>query len=66
MLSMASVGLASGGGVATRRLLLRLHVCSCLLLPWHYLVTLPHIQAVQTGLAALGSLVSTFPLALPT
>jgi len=29
-------------------------------------VPLPHVQAVQTGLAALGALVNTFRLALPT
>jgi SRSO17 transposase len=48
------------------RLLLQPYVCSCLLLPWLALVPLPHVQAVQTGLAALGSLVNTFRLALPT
>jgi SRSO17 transposase len=48
------------------RLLLQPYVCSCLLLPWLHLVPLPHVQAIQTGLAALGSLVDTFPLALPT
>jgi len=48
------------------RLLLQPYVCSCLLLPWLHLVPLPHVQAVQTGLAALGSLVDTFRLALPT
>jgi SRSO17 transposase len=48
------------------RLLLQPYVCSCLLLPWLHLVPLPHAQAVQTGLAALGSLVDTFRLALPT
>jgi hypothetical protein len=48
------------------RLLLQPYVCSCLLLPWLPLVPLPHVQAVQTGLAALGSLVNTFRLALPT
>jgi SRSO17 transposase len=48
------------------RLLLQPYVCSCLLLPWLHLVPLPHVQAVQTGLAALGSLVNTFRLALPT
>jgi len=47
------------------RLLLQPYVCSCLLLPWLPLVPLPHVQAVQTGLAALGSLVNTFRLALP-
>jgi hypothetical protein len=30
------------------------------------MVPFPHLQAVQTGLAALGSLVNTFRLALPT
>jgi SRSO17 transposase len=48
------------------RLLLQPFVCSCLLLPWLHLVPLPHVQAVQTSLATLGSLVNTFPLALPT
>jgi len=48
------------------RLLLQPSVCTCLLLPWLHLVPLPHVQAVQTGLAALGSLVNTFHLALPT
>lgn len=48
------------------RLLLQPYVCSCLLLPWLPLVPLPHLQAVQMGLAALGSLVNTFRLALPT
>jgi len=48
------------------RLLLQPYVCSCLLLPWLHLVPLPHVQAVQTGFAALGSLVDTFRLALPT
>jgi SRSO17 transposase len=48
------------------RLLLQPYVCSCLLFPWLHLVPLPHVQAVQTGLAALGSLVDTFRLALPT
>jgi len=48
------------------RLLLQPSVCSCLLFPWLPLVPLPHVQAVQTGLAALGSLVDTFRLVLPT
>jgi SRSO17 transposase len=48
------------------RLLLQPYVCSCLLLPWLHLVPLPHTQAVQSGLATLGSLVNTFRLALPT
>jgi SRSO17 transposase len=48
------------------RLLLQPSTTSCLLLPWLHLVPLPHLQAVQTGLAALGSLVDTFRLALPT
>ena len=48
------------------RLLLQPYVCSCLLFPWLHLVPLPHVQAVQTGLAALGSLVNTFRLVLPT
>jgi SRSO17 transposase len=48
------------------RLLLQPYVSSCLLLPWLALVPLPHAQAVQAGLAALGSLVNTFRLTLPT
>jgi hypothetical protein len=48
------------------RLLLQPYVCSCLLLPWLTLVPLPHAQAVQTGLAALGSFVDTFRLTLAT
>jgi SRSO17 transposase len=48
------------------RLLLQPYICSCLLLPWLALVPLPHAQAVQTGLAALGSVVNTFHLVLPT
>ncbi len=48
------------------RLLLQPYVCSCLLLPWLALAPPPHAQAVQTGLAALGSLVNTFRLVLPT
>jgi hypothetical protein len=48
------------------RLLLQPHVCSCLLLPWLALVPPPHAHAVQVGLAAVGSLVNTFRLALPT
>jgi SRSO17 transposase len=48
------------------RLLLQPYVCCCLLLPWLALVPLPHAQAVQAGLASLGSLVNTFRLALPT
>jgi hypothetical protein len=47
------------------RLLLQPPVCSCLPLPLLHLVPLPHVQAVQTGLAALGSLIDTFRLALP-
>jgi SRSO17 transposase len=47
------------------RLLLQPYTCSCLLLPWLHLVPLSHLQAVQAGLAALGSLVDTFRLALP-
>ena len=50
----------------TLRLLLQPSVCSCLLLPWLHLVPLPHLQAVPAGLAALGALVDTFRLALPT
>ncbi len=45
------------------QLLLQPSVCTCLLLPWRYLIPLPHVQA---GLAELGSLVNTFHLALPT
>jgi hypothetical protein len=37
-----------------------------LLLPWLALVPLPHAHAVQAGFAALGSLVNTFHLVLPT
>ena len=48
------------------RLVLQPDVCTCLLLPWLHLLSPPHVQAVQTGLATLGSLVNTFPLALPT
>jgi SRSO17 transposase len=48
------------------RLLLQPHVCSCLLLPWLALAPPPHAHAIQAGLAALGSLVNTFRLALPT
>jgi hypothetical protein len=48
------------------RLLLQPYTTSCLLLPWLHLVPLPHLQAVQAGFAALGSLVNTFHLALPT
>jgi hypothetical protein len=48
------------------RLLLPPYVCTCLLLPWLHVVPLPHVQAVQTGLAALGSLINTFRLVLPT
>jgi hypothetical protein len=48
------------------RLLLQPYVCTCLLLPWLHLLSPPHTQAVQTGLATLGSLVNTFRLALPT
>jgi hypothetical protein len=48
------------------RLLLQPDTATCLLLPWLHLVPLPHLQAVQSGLAALGSLVNTFHLALPT
>jgi hypothetical protein len=50
----------------TLRLLLQPDDCSCLLLPWLHVVPLPHVQAVRTGLAALGSLVNTFRLVLPT
>ena len=49
----------------TRRLLLQPDVGTWLLLPWLHLLSPPHVQAVQTGLATLGSLVNTFPLALP-
>ncbi|HEV2461883.1 MAG TPA: hypothetical protein VGS80_26295 [Ktedonobacterales bacterium] len=50
----------------TLRLLLQPYSCSCLLFPWLALVPPPHAHAVQTGRAALGSLVNTFRLALPT
>jgi hypothetical protein len=48
------------------RLLLQPYVCACLLQPWLHLLSPPHAQAVQTGLATLGSLINTFRLALPT
>ena len=48
------------------RLLLQPYVCSCLLVPWLACVPPPHAHAVQTGLSALGSLINTFRLALPT
>jgi SRSO17 transposase len=48
------------------RLVLQPYVCTCLLLPWLHLLSPPHIQAVQAGFDALGSLVNTFHLALPT
>ncbi len=48
------------------RLLLQPSVCTGLLLPWLALVPLPHAHRVQTGFAALASLVNTFHLALPT
>ena len=48
------------------RLLLQPFVCTCLLLPWLHLLSPPHAQAVQTGLATLGSLVDTFRLIFPT
>ncbi len=48
------------------RLLLQPFVCTCLLLPWRHLLSPPHAQAVQVGLATLGSCVNTFRLALPT
>src|SRR5258706_3459729 len=48
------------------RLLFQPYTASCLLLPWLHLFPFPHVQAVQTGFAALGSLVNTFRLALPT
>jgi SRSO17 transposase len=48
------------------RLLLQPYVCTCLLLPWLHLLSPPHVQAVQAGFHALGSLVNTFHLALPT
>jgi hypothetical protein len=47
------------------RLLLQPYVCSCQLVAWLALVPPPHAHAVQTGLAALGSLVDAFRLALP-
>jgi hypothetical protein len=48
------------------RLLLQPLVCTCLRLPWLHLLSPPHAQAVQTGLATLGSLVDTFRLIFPT
>jgi hypothetical protein len=50
------------------RRLLQPYVCTCLLLPWLHLLSLspPHVQAVQAGFDALGSLVNTFRLMLPT
>lgn len=48
------------------RLLLQPYVCSCLLFPWLALVPPPHAHAVQAALAAVGSLVNTFHLVLPT
>ncbi len=48
------------------RLLLQPYVCACLLLPWLPLLPRPHAQAVQSGFAALASLVNTFHLSLPT
>ena len=49
----------------TLRLLLQPSVCPGLLLPWPHLLSPPHVPAVQTGLATLGSLSNTFHLALP-
>lgn len=48
------------------RLLLQPYTCSCLLLPWLPLLPHTHAVAVQSGFAALASLVNTFRLALPT
>jgi SRSO17 transposase len=48
------------------RLLLQPYVCACLLLPWLPLVSHVHAQAVQSGFAALASLINTFRLTLPT
>ena len=48
------------------RLLLQPYVCFCLLLPWLPLVSHAHAQAVQSGFAALASLINTVRLALPT
>ena len=48
------------------RLLLQPHVSACLLLPWLPLVPHAHAAAIQSGFAALASLVNTFRLALPT
>src|SRR5262249_17951986 len=62
---LAAAAQQSAAAPAALRLFLQPSVCSCLLLPWLALVPLPHPQAVQTGLAALGSLVDTFRLALP-
>lgn len=48
------------------RLLLQPYVSACLLLPWLPLVPHAHVVAIQSGFAALASLVNTFRLALPT
>ena len=48
------------------RLLLQPYTCSCLLLPWLPLLPHAHAAAVQSGFAALASLVNTFRLAPPT
>jgi SRSO17 transposase len=48
------------------RLLLQPYVSACLLLPWLPLVPHAHAAAIQSGFAALASLVNTFRLVLPT
>jgi len=48
------------------RLLLQPYVSACLLLPWLPLVPHAHAAAIQSGFAALASLVNTFRLALPS
>ncbi|MGH2485270.1 MAG: IS701 family transposase, partial [Ktedonobacterales bacterium] len=48
------------------RLLLQPYLSACLLLPWLPLVPHAHVAAIQSGFAALASLVNTFRLALPT
>ena len=48
------------------RLLLQPYTCFCLLLPWLPLLPHAHATAVQSGFAALASLVNSFRLALPT
>jgi hypothetical protein len=48
----------------TLRLLLQPYICSCLLFPWLAWSRSRTSKAVQTGLAALGSLIDTFRLVL--